>query len=60
MTARKAAAADLYNTDLERHMFAPSRRPLRRKRRPVLDQVGDWLRDWFRSAWGRRLARAAS
>lgn len=62
MNVRKAAAADIYHTDLERHMFAPRRRPRRRKRSPVIDQVGDWLRDWFRSGWSRRrqLARVAS
>lgn len=62
MTIYKTAAADMYNTDLERHMFSLSRRPRRRRRSPLIDRIGDWLRDWFRDAWTRRrrLARAAS
>jgi hypothetical protein len=55
MRARKSTvAADMYKTDLERHMFAPTRRPRRRqKRAPVIDDVGDWLRDWILGGWSR-------
>jgi hypothetical protein len=54
MRARySAAAAHIYKTDLERHMFAPTRRPRRRKRPSVIDNVGDWLRDWILGAWSR-------
>lgn len=62
MNLRNTAAAHVYNTDLERHMFAPGRRPRRRRRSSLIDQIGDWLRDWFRDSWSRRrrLARAAS
>lgn len=55
MYVRKAVAAEIYKTDLERHMFAPARRPRRRRHSPTIDRIGDWLRDWFRSGWRRRL-----
>ena len=53
MRARKSAAADMYKTDLERHLFAPTRRPRHRRRAPVIDSVGDWLRDWILGGWSR-------
>jgi hypothetical protein len=52
------SAAELYRTDLERHMFAPSRR----RRTPAIGRVADWLRDWIRGGWTRwkPLAEAAN
>jgi transposase len=54
MRARESAtAADMYKTDMERYLFAPTRRPRRRKRSPIIDSVGDWLRDWILGGWSR-------
>jgi hypothetical protein len=49
----RAAAVDMYKTDLERHLFAPT--PPRRWRSPaqVFEDVGDWLRDWLLGGWSR-------
>jgi len=52
-TRRNVVAADIYKTDLERHIFAPTHRPRRRKRLPITDSVGDWLRDWILGGWNR-------
>ncbi len=52
-TRKNTVAADIYKTDLERHMFAPTRRPRRRRRVSVTDNVGDWLRDWILGSWSR-------
>ena len=46
-------AADLYRTDLERHMFAPGSGPRRRRRTPAIGQIADWVRDWLRGGWTR-------
>ncbi len=53
MNARhRATVADLYQTDLERHMFAMERRP-RRSSRPTVDVMSEWLRDWLSSGLAR-------
>jgi hypothetical protein len=47
--------AEIYQTDLERHLFAPAaRRNGRLRAWLVLDPFARWLRDWFasrRSRW---------
>ncbi len=50
----RPSTAKIYQSDLERHLFAPAPRrngPLRR--RPVLDRVADWLRDRLLTGWSR-------
>jgi hypothetical protein len=51
---------EIYQTDLERHLFAPPPRPNRRRARRQA-QWADRLRDWFMSSWTRwkELAEAA-
>ncbi len=52
MNARyRATVADLYQTDLERHMFALERRE--RSYRPAVDAMGERLRDWLVAGWAR-------
>ncbi|UCC72156.1 MAG: hypothetical protein JSV86_17585 [Gemmatimonadota bacterium] len=47
-------AAEIYQTDLERHLFAPARRRNGRRGGWLrLDPVAGWLRDWLTSGWAR-------
>lgn len=57
-----ASVVDIYKTDLERHLFAPAPRRAVATRRPAIDSVADWLRDWLTSGWMRwkSLAEARS
>ena len=55
----QASVAEIYQTDLERHLFAPaSRRNGRTAVRLALDPLADWVRDWFASGWSRWKALA--
>ena len=50
------AVAEIYQSDLERHLFAPPPRLRRRRRR--LDSLADRLHDWFMAGWTRWKAMA--
>ncbi len=54
----RASVADLYQTDLERHLFAMERRRPRRSYRPAVDIASEWLRDRFGAGWARWRALA--
>jgi hypothetical protein len=57
----RPSPAEIYQTDLERHLFAPaSRRNGRPSAWPALDLVAGWIRDWFASGWSRWKALAAA
>ncbi len=47
-----ASSADLYQSDLERRLFA--RVPRRRRARQPLHLIADWLRRWWNSGRHRR------
>jgi hypothetical protein len=49
----RAAAVDMYKTDLERHLFAPTLLRGRRSPAQIFEDVGDWLRDWLLGGWSR-------
>lgn len=55
----RASVAQMYQTDLERHLFAPPAKPGRARRQ---DPLADRLRDWFMAGWVRwkQLAEAAN
>ncbi len=58
----RATVAEIYQSDVERHLFAPSSRPTQRRlRRHHQDPLADRLRDWFMAGWARwkELAEAA-
>jgi hypothetical protein len=51
--------AEIYQTDLERHLFAPaSRRSGQLSGWLALDPVARWIHDWFASGWSRWKALA--
>jgi hypothetical protein len=51
-TRETAAIVDIYNTDLERHLFAPA--PHRnRSSNGNFNRLTDWLRDWLVTGWTR-------
>lgn len=51
--------AQLYQTDLERHLFAPAaNRTGRRRGWLAVDRIARWLRDWFEGGRSRRRALA--
>ena len=51
-TRETAAVVDIYNTDLERHLFAPA--PHRnRSSNGNFNRLTDWLRDWLVTGWTR-------
>ena len=48
------SAADLYNIDIERYLFAPAPRlGQREKRRWALRPAVDWFSGWFENSWQR-------
>ena len=55
----RPSTIDIYQTDLERHLFAPAPR---RVAGPSLELLSDWLRDWLVSGWMRwkQLAQAVN
>jgi hypothetical protein len=57
----RVTVAAIYQSDLDRHLFAPSLRPIRTRRRNH-DPLADRVRDWFMAGWARwkELAEAAS
>ena len=62
MNARDQQVSDLYQWDLERHLFAPAQRRNRRQaHRMSLEPMSEWLRDWMLTGWSRwkALAQAA-
>lgn len=50
----RPSTIDMYQTDLERHLFAPApRRASRVRAWPSLDVMSDWLRGWLVNGWAR-------
>jgi hypothetical protein len=50
---------DIYQTDLDRHLFAPARRLAGRNQgRLSFEPLSDWLRDWLLSGLSRWRALA--
>ncbi len=57
--AYRPNVAAIYQTDLERHLFAPAaRRNGRARARPGLPSLSRWIRDWLLSGWSRWKAMA--
>ncbi|UCC82665.1 MAG: hypothetical protein JSW46_17075 [Gemmatimonadota bacterium] len=55
----RPGAAEIYQTDLERHLFAPaSRRNGQLSSWLTLDPIAGWLRDWLASSRSRWKALA--
>ncbi len=49
----RASVADMYQTDLERYLFAPAPRRSRPRATPRLGTVRDWMNEWWASGWPR-------
>lgn len=50
----RPSTIDIYQTDLERHLFAPApRRASRVRAWSSFDLLSDWLRSWLVSGWAR-------
>ena len=45
------SAADLYNMDIDRYLFAPAPRLEQRDRRWSLKPAADWFSQWFENSW---------
>ncbi len=57
----RVTVAAIYQSDLDRHLFAPSSKPMRMRRRDQ-NPLADRVRDWFMAGWTRwkELTEAAS
>ncbi len=57
--SHRPATAEIYQTDLERHLFAPApRRNGRAQSQLGFEPLADWLRDWWQTGLSRWKAAA--